>query len=367
MQKRIWHYRGHRLKQLEWGLWRDVDEPGRYFLCYRPAGRNGPLVRRWTHTGPALSLDQLRQHVRTVRSQIHARKLGITVSVPAKAALGEYLQDMARQNRGPEHIQTVGRACEWFIEATNAEQLEQITVASVERFLGMLHGKGRSANTLNHYRTYLHGWLAWAVRRGYLQENVVERVQRAAQKQQFKPFPTPEQFQAFVDASNRHDGAMWTFLALTGLRRGSFLSLTSECFQKDGILVPHTKRGREWFLSYADGCPLWKPELSDLGRWIWQVRAPTEDYVRFHWQNSRKAAGFDFTLHSLRHAFCSWLAMMGEHVADIAAWAHHASQATTEKWYAHLRPHGQARAKEHQIAVYAMCSHCLGRGLGRKS
>ena len=344
-----------------------MDEPGRYFLCYRPAGRNGPLVRRWTRTGPALSLDQLRQHVRTVRSQVEARKLGIGLSIPADAALGEYLQDMARQGRVADHIQTVARACTRFIETAKVEQLEDITVASVERFLGMLHRAGRSANTVNHYRTYLHGWLAWAVRRGYVQENVVERVQRAAQKQQFKPFPSPEQFQVLVDASTRHDGAMWTFLAFSGLRRGSFLSLNAECFQEGGILVPHTKRGREWFLSYDDGCPLWRPELSELGRWMWSKRPPTEDYVRFHWQASRKLAGQQFTLHSLRHAFCSWLAMMGEHLADIAAWAHHASQATTEKWYAHLRPHGQARAREHQTRVIGMCSHCLERGMGRKA
>ena len=36
-----WHYRGRRLRQLEWGLWPDLDRPGHYFLCYYPEGPDG--------------------------------------------------------------------------------------------------------------------------------------------------------------------------------------------------------------------------------------------------------------------------------------------------------------------------------------
>jgi len=73
-ESNIWRYRGHRLKKLEWGLWTALGEPGRYFLCYRPRGRHGPIIRRWAIVGPGLTVEDLRQHVRTVRSQIQARK-----------------------------------------------------------------------------------------------------------------------------------------------------------------------------------------------------------------------------------------------------------------------------------------------------
>ena len=68
-------------------------------------------------------------------------------------------------------------------------------------------------------------------------------------------------------------------------------------------------------------------------------------------------------MHSLRHAFCSWLVMMGETMADVAAWAHHASTATTEKWYAHLRAHGRARLAENRNGVFTMWSQCVALGL----
>ena len=46
----IWHYRKRCLRQVEWGLWRDIDRRGYYFLCYRPfGGHGGPVVRRWMH------------------------------------------------------------------------------------------------------------------------------------------------------------------------------------------------------------------------------------------------------------------------------------------------------------------------------
>ena len=77
----IWVYRGYRLKKLEWGLWKAIDEPGRFFLCYRPRGFWGPFVRRWVLTdSPALTLDDLRQHVRNIRAQIQAQGIEHTGS-----------------------------------------------------------------------------------------------------------------------------------------------------------------------------------------------------------------------------------------------------------------------------------------------
>jgi len=46
---RVSTFAGHRIRKLEWGLWRDVDRPGHYFLCWRPDGRNAALVRRWAY------------------------------------------------------------------------------------------------------------------------------------------------------------------------------------------------------------------------------------------------------------------------------------------------------------------------------
>ena len=173
-----------------------------------------------------------------------------------------------------------------------------------------------------------------------------------------------------IVSSRRHTRPVWPLWALfafTGLRRGSLVRLTEESFRTDGILVPHTKPGREWFLRYDDGCPLWRADLSAVGRRLWKERAPTPHYIHRRFQAVCADVGTRYTLHSLRHAFCSWLAMMGESLQDIAAWAHHSTVRTTEQSYAHLRPHGRDRTEENRRVAFTMRSHCLAKATGQKS
>lgn len=372
----IWHYRGRRLRKLEWGLWRDLDRPGYFFLCYRPQGSSGPVVRRWARIGgdAILTVDDLKAHVRRARSHVAAAKLGVPSKIEATWALGVYLQDMERRNLSEQHIYGVRRSCETFIEAAAVEVLDQIDVQAVEAWLHALHEAGRSPRTLNKHRAHLSGWLSWAMQRDYIAANPAARVGRAKQETTFKSFPEPEQMVALVDASEPYDAALWTFLLLTGLRLGSFLGLGPGAFRDDGIVVRVTKRRREWWLSYDDGCPLWGPELSELGRRIWAERLPTRDYIQQHLEaacrRAREAAVADgqpdrfpgrFTPHAFRHGFCSWLALMGEALQDIAAWAHHARPGTTEV-YAHLRPHGR-NLDTVRTHVFTIRAHCLAKAL----
>ena len=336
----MWQYRGHKLKKLEWGLWTATDEPERYFLCYRPEGRDGPVVRRWvTVDGQTLSVDDLRQHVRRIRAEIQSRKLGLTVDVEIEVSTEEFLRELERLNRSQSYIDTVERSLDAFTDFTGAESVAEIGVPSIERFLGSLAEDKLAPLTVNKYRAHLSSWLDWATRRGQIDANPTERVQPAKVETTYKDFPSPEEMRNLVDASSEYDASIWTLLALSGLRRGSFLSLEPSRIRENGLVVD-TKRRQEWFLSYDDGCPLWGPELSEMARAVWQERPPTPDYMRFHFEEARESVNPNITIHSLRHAFCSWLVMMGEHLQDVAAWAHHSSARTTEKWYAHLRPRG---------------------------
>ena len=361
----LWHYRGRRLRQVEWGLWKDIDRKHCYFLCYRPEGRRGRNVRRWVWTGgPHLTLADLRDHVRTVRSKIESRKIGRAPRITAAASLAEYLTELGRRNLSAKYVRDVEAALSKFLKFAPVRSLDGVTLQAVERFLQKLSAAGASPRTQNRYRGDVFAWFAWGVQRGHVSENVVGRVARVKAVKKLKSFPLPDDMIRLVEASeSRYDAGLWTFMALTGLRRGSFLSLDAESFGDDGILVRHTKRGEEWYLSFDDGNPLWRPELSVLGARIWSERIPTPSYMRFHFAAACKGAGRTYTLHSLRHGFCSWLAMMGENLQDIQAWAHHASVTTTQEWYAHLRPRGRARAEASRTAVDKMRSQCLNYSL----
>ena len=361
-----WHYRGRRLRQLEWGLWRDLDRPDHFFLCYRPQGRNGPYIRRWTYAdGLRLRLQDLQEHVRTVRAGLAARSSGIPAHTLARPMVEEYVQELERRNRAPASVADVRRGLTRYLQASGLERLEEITTRSIERWLRDLAGAGGSARTQNRYRGHLRAWLEWARRRGLVQRNPADGVGRATEEERLPVFPRPEEMVQLVEAApSRYGAGILCLLAFTGLRRGSLASLQADSFSADGIRVLHTKRRREWYLSYADGCPLWREDLSDLGGRLWADHAPGPKDITAAVQGAATHTEKPFTCHSLRHGFASWLVMMGEHLTDVAAWCHHSTAATTEHYYVHLRPHGRAQIDKNRRLVITMRSQCLAVAFG---
>jgi len=361
----IWLHRGRRLRQLEWGLWRDLDRRGHFFLCYRPAGRRGPLVRRWCYAdGVRLRVDDLQDLVRGIRARINARKVGVPLAIPFDPASAEYVSELQRRNRSPKHIEGVRLALERFATHGEISHVGEVDAATVERFLSAEQGRGLAPRTLNRRRTELSGFCTWAVRRGYLSVNPALQTARATESRRLPHFPALEQMPELLASLDPWARRVVCLLAFTGLRSGSLISLTPESFRPDGILVPHTKRRTEWWIGYDDGCPLWAPDLTDLGLVIWADRPPTQRLMDRVLPRTMRRAGCDFTAHGLRHAFCSWLAQAGESFQDIAAWAHHSSAQTTERWYAHLRPRGRDRADRIRMTLRAVRSQCMLLALG---
>ena len=364
MPPHTWQYRGHRLRRVEWGLWRSVDDPERFLLCYRPQGRKGPVVRRWMVTVPGqITEDHLRHRVRTAHAIRIARKHDMPEALPLAQLLAEYLAALDRRNVSPKHRADAETIAAAYMAATEVRSVGQVDVVSVENYLAAKHAGGASPHTLNRHRAMLSGWFQWAARRGDLPDNPAQRVTPARIDRKLPRFPMPEDFQTAVDHAPPYVAGVWCLAAFTGLRLGSLLSLTLDSFAHDAIMVPHTKRGREWLLRFDDGCPLWAPDLSALGRRIWEARPPTTAQLRGLLDKARAAQALTWTLHGLRHAFCSWMVMMGETTADIAAWAHHASPQTTEQHYAHLRPRGRDRIESNRAIVNAMRSHTMSQVL----
>ena len=366
----VWHYRGRQLRQTEWGLWRDLDRKGYYFLCYRPNGRTGRVVRRWFYAdGAHPTLDALQDRIREIRAGINKRKLGLSPDPqehPVRPSFDAYLTELRRRNKSEAHLDGVRHTGKLFIEQSPVRSVDQISVAVVEAFLQHRHGLGLSPYTVNRDRAHLSGWLKWARRHGQIAANPAADTERAATDRKGKPFPMPVEMRDLVLGCDRYDGALFTLLAFTGMRLGSFVRLSADSFQRTGIAVTHTKRRTDWYLSYDDGCPLWTPQLSEIGRWLWEVRPPTVPIIRRHLEKACARLGKRFTPHGLRHAFTSWLMLLGENVRDVAAWGHWSSTKTPEEWYAHLRPRGQGRADSNRRRVFTMRSQCLKRALGKE-
>lgn len=69
----------------------------------------------------------------------------------------------------------------------------------------------------------------------------------------------------------------------------------------------------------------------------------TKDTV-FDWFAKDTAAGIESHLHRLRHTFCAHMVISGVPLRRAQALTGHADYATTEKYYAHLAPHGSEKA-----------------------
>ena len=368
-----WQYRGHKLRQIEWGLWRDTCHRNRYLLCYRPRGKHGPVVRRWATTNTEFTLDTLKSHVRQVHAAAQQAKLGIEptgpVAIDPQTALDRYIAALRQRGRNTQYIDTnkgrIDRFLAWAIDNDEPlESLDQITVAQADRFLQHLQTKKRGAATRNQYRTLLIIWLNWCVSRNLLAANPLTRLETIAEHRKLIQYPMPDELVTICRQLDRYDAQLATFLTLTGLRRGSLISLRPDSFRSDGILVPWVKPGGEWFLRFDSGCPLWRPDVSDLGRAIWQAEPPTLNSLRPRLKAIRQAAGTGLGFHGFRHAFASWLAMMAEPLEDIAAWLGHASPNTTRTHYAHLRPHGRANIESNRRKVFTSRSQLMAICLG---
>jgi len=365
-------YQGRRLTEVrnEWGLWRDTTRPDWYLIYCRPSGTGGPVRRQWVWTGgPDYSYADLCQAQRDVHSAVRAASENRPLPMSTADALAAHLENLRRANRSESHVRNVEICLTRFLRDTGLVKMADLTSHAVEKFLLGLRqpteagGGGASARSHNKYRSYLNSWCSWAVSRRFLATNPVVSISKAVEDLTLVEFPSLAEMLIIVQASTPYEASIWCFLAFSGLRQSSFLSLTPESFGPEGILIPRTKRRRQWMIRYDDGCPLWGPELGLLGELIWQQRPPTALRIRQRREAIGRKIGRPFKLHSLRHAFCSWLCQIGQHASDIQAWAHHTTARMTER-YTHLRPHGADQIERHKRdlrTIRAQClTHCLG-------
>jgi integrase len=136
---------------------------------------------------------------------------------------------------------------------------------------------------------------------------------------------------------NSEHWAIWKFMANTGIRRGEFMHLRERDFhvQEGAVRILSTEADRtkagEWRL-----VPLGPGGMEAHRALVLPYPFRAESMSR-NFKNLVKRLKLGGSLHSLRHTFCSHLAMQDKNLTTIQKLAGHSTIKVTEK-YAHLSP-----------------------------
>lgn len=181
-----------------------------------------------------------------------------------------------------------------------------------------------------------------AMRLGEIQKNPMERVKMTAPPVSRAPdYFKPPQL-GLLGAAPR--GALWTFMAHTGIRRGEMIKARRDDVRDgliyiESVITGRTKSGK-W-----RSVPLNKEALKALES-LGDDRLVTcehPDTLSDWFDEDAAEVGVKGTLHWLRHTFCTALVQSGVSLNDVKILAGHSSITVTEK-YAHHAPTQGKRA-----------------------
>jgi integrase len=144
----------------------------------------------------------------------------------------------------------------------------------------------------------------------------------------------PEQLDMLA---KRPRGALWRFMAATGLRRGEMVKARRSDVRDGLLMVESTAEGRTKSGKWR-AVPLnrrAKDALASLGEDRLVEAHP--DTLGDWFRADLRALGLGGSLHSLRHTFCTGLVQSGVSLHEVKRLAGHSSIAVTEQ-YAHHAP-----------------------------
>lgn len=295
---------------------------------------------QWSHEGRQhrSSLGKVeKREAEAFRTKKEAELAGLittTRGVTVGQVLGEYLDWYATAR--PTTIRQAKSALSRFRAEFDHRGAEDLPPAEIERWTARQDKRGQAEKALKLSRA--------AFRRAIAQRQLTHSPMAGVSiprpmTSRAPPYYTPPQLAKL--AKVRH-GALWMFLANTGLRRGEIAKATRDDLRDGGIYVESEPHGRtknlRWRVVPLNAAA--KRALKALG---------SPDLVDCHadtlgdWFTAEaRSVGLKGTLHWLRHTFCTGLAQSGVSLHEIKSLAGHSSITVTEQYSHHQPGYGQS-------------------------
>jgi integrase len=320
-----------------------------YYVDYMFEGRR---VRESLKTD---DLDVAERNRSELEFKLRAKTLRLPVQIRFETFLVEYLSfiktQLARMNYSIQ-----ARYFGQFEQAYPGLRLAEIENRHIESFI-LRRNQGRpSPKTWNNVRGYFHAMLEFARNRGYVLENVAQKVRRQRNIQRSIRFlKTQEEISNLIGLffEDALEAMVVTFI-YSGLRRTEACWLTWQDVDFSARLIhvrektvdgecwwPKTKRNRVVPIS-SRLLPHLERQRTNYPRSIWVFPSPEgfrwwPDNVTHRFEKVVRGAGLPWTLLDLRHTFGSQMAIKGVSLYKIAKLMGNSAQ-ICERHYAALIP-----------------------------
>ena len=267
-----------------------------------------------------------------------------------------------------------------------SKRLQDLTPMDIQNVYTTLLNDGKAPATVRHVRTILHGALQDAVAWDLIAKDPARGTKAPKVPRRTLEIPSVEQSRALLRAAEADRlFALWTFLALTGCRRGEALALQWTDIDWDRRVVtiqrtlsrygakrtanpPKTPSGRravalsDYLVSVLTK-HRHQQKLDRLaagsqwqeGGWVFTTRNGTwfaGGHVYDYFTRLVRRAGLPDTLrpHDLRHVMASYWIANGVPIKVVSERLGHANIAITLEIYGHLLPNMQAEAAQRMDA-----------------
>jgi integrase len=357
---------------LSWG----VDVPAylspnnrpvrRFFLTLREAKEFGAHMRRqWddhTHDSTYLSRDQLSEAARAyaviaemaagsgvvksysllgIVEDWAARQRQSSKSVTLEQLFDEYIK--ARADKSPKYLYQL-RWTRGRLVSLGHRMVSTITAGDLESAL-----RQESPYMRNTFMTYLRAMMRWGIKKGYLTDNPVARMEFTQIKRQEAQIYTPDDVQQLLDDCMEHDLRLLPYRVLTlfcGIRPSGEVTRVdwSDIKWTDRVVKLQsgiTKKGRSRFPRLSDNAMAWLQAYKER---IGQMEGLVVPYSRNQLERAHRAnlerSGVRGIKNGSRHSYCSYhlakyedidgLTLQSGHANTDVLWRHYYQAATKE-------------------------------------
>lgn len=323
------------------------------------------------------SLKEARQLEEKLKSALEAERLfGVSV-LQDKNQLNlqefyekYYLPRILSQSKNPETLKKKSLSLfrKWFFERFKEKALSEVSRRDVEKTVELVLSEGFAPRTAQHVLALIKSFYSRAVAWGFVKENPAKGVRVPRFDNRRTRFLTYEEAQKLLEECRRRETPRNRIYSLvltalsTGMRAGELFNLTWQDvdFEQKIIYIRDTKSGKNRIAFMSE-------ELEQELRKLEKETARTKSAYVFAKPNGQPfkevpdvfkniVRDLEFNkevtdprekvvFHTLRHTFCSWLALEGVPLHVIKELAGHSSIQMTER-YAHLLPDMRKKAAE---------------------